>query len=270
MATQQRPVEATLNPAIPAIENELPTYRAVSTRAILAFLCGLVSLFSIANPFFYVFAILAIILGTSADRSIQKFPDMLTGRWLAQAGIAFGLVFGLGILTITSIQAFMLQRNAEQFARHYANVIKTGELGDVLLLGQPPLQRKSTTAKEILDRMSGTKGKESAMMEMKIASIRDLKRRVDTSANSEIHFARTEKMGSEGMLNVALAVFEVHGSPAKDSNETEQYAMAIIKSDGSHNKVDEWWVEEVVFPYKLKTAELPEAHADDDGHGHPH
>ena len=38
------------------IENELPTYRAISTRAVLSALCGILSLFSIANPFFYIFA----------------------------------------------------------------------------------------------------------------------------------------------------------------------------------------------------------------------
>ncbi|QEH33284.1 hypothetical protein OJF2_17850 [Aquisphaera giovannonii] len=268
MATQQPPVEAAQPSAIPAIENELPTYRAISTQAIFALVCGVLSLFSIASPVFYAFAVLAIVLGVTADRSIRRYPDILTGRPLAQAGIACGLIFGLSILTITSVQAFVLRRNAEGFARHYAEVLKQGDLGDVLLLGQPPQQRKSITPKELMEKLM-TKNKESAMFEMKITSVRDLKRRLDLSPEQEIHFERIEKEGSEGMVNVALAVFDVHGPSTKAFPEAEQHAMAIIKSSGSESKSKDWWVDDLVFPYKLKTADLPQSHVDD-GHGHPH
>ena len=35
-------------------------------------------------------------LGMLAHRTIRRYPDMLTGHGLANAGIALGLIFGLG------------------------------------------------------------------------------------------------------------------------------------------------------------------------------
>ena len=89
------------------IENELPTYRAISSRAILSVLCGILSLFSIANSFFFIFAVLAVVLGLTADWNIQRYPDILTGRRLAQTGVALGLIFGLGVFTANSVQSYI-------------------------------------------------------------------------------------------------------------------------------------------------------------------
>ena len=55
-----------------AIENEIPTYRAVSTRAVFAAICGLVSILSFTHPFFYVFAAAAVVLGWWADRADEQ------------------------------------------------------------------------------------------------------------------------------------------------------------------------------------------------------
>ena len=45
------------------IENEIPTYRAISALVILALACGVVSVCCFANPLFYAFSILAVGLG---------------------------------------------------------------------------------------------------------------------------------------------------------------------------------------------------------------
>ena len=95
------------------IENELPAYRAISSRAVLSVLCGILAVFSIASPFFYIFAVLAVVLGFTADWNIQRYPDILTGRGLAQTGAALGLIFGLGIFTVSSVQGYIHARNAE-------------------------------------------------------------------------------------------------------------------------------------------------------------
>ena len=103
----RRPVKCWPSPlAGSVIENELPTYRAISPRAVFSLICGILALFSLAHPFFYVFAVLAVVLGLSADRNIQRYPDMLTGRGLAKAGAAMGLIFGLGVFTVTTVQGY--------------------------------------------------------------------------------------------------------------------------------------------------------------------
>jgi hypothetical protein len=68
------PATTDSSPRLPVFENEIPTYRAVSSRAVFAVLCGLMSVFSFAHPAFYLFAILAVVLGVTADRKIQQHP----------------------------------------------------------------------------------------------------------------------------------------------------------------------------------------------------
>ena len=95
------------------IENELPTYRAISNLAIFSLVCGALAIFSFAHPFFYLAAILAVVLGMLAHRAIRQYPDMLTGHGIANAGIALGLIFGLGCGTYTTVQTFVRTRMAE-------------------------------------------------------------------------------------------------------------------------------------------------------------
>ena len=72
------------------IENEIPTYRAISGRAVFCLVCGVLSVFSFAHPVFYAFSILAVGLGIWAHRTIRRLPDMLTGQGLASTGIGLG------------------------------------------------------------------------------------------------------------------------------------------------------------------------------------
>ena len=250
------------------IENELPTYRAISSRAVLSLLCGILALFGIANSFFYIFAVLAVVLGFTADWNIQRYPDILTGRRLAQAGAALGLIFGLSVFTVSSVQGFIRTRNAESFSKYYAEVLQTGDLAHLLWLEIPPVQRKSVSAEEVIEKSRSTKKKEAAMYDMRTASIRNLKKRLDSSKDQELHFVRLENESRDGLTLVALALYEVHGPESKDFPQ-EEYALAVLKGTSASGKGYEWWVDELVYPYKPATATLPEKPVDD-GHGHGH
>ena len=115
------------------IENELPAYRAISSRAVLSVLCGILAVFSIASPFFYIFAVLAVVLGFTADWNIQRYPDILTGRGLAQTGAALGLIFGLSIFTVSSVQGYIRTRNAESFCQVLCGSLQNGRSGPSLV-----------------------------------------------------------------------------------------------------------------------------------------
>jgi len=269
VATDQKPTNVLDEPpAGSVIENELPTYRAISPRAILSLICGILSLFSLAHPFFYLFAILAVLLGLSADRNIKRYPDMLTGQGLAKAGAAMGLILGLGIFTVSTVQAFIVTRNASSFANHYAEVLKTGGLGDTFWLNIPPSQRKGISPGEVLEKMKSPKKEETAMMEMKNAPIKALKKRLE-GKDQELHFVGIENEGNEGLTHVALALYEVHGPATKEHPEAEEYALAVMKGAAGESGF-EWWIDEVRYPYKPSTAGLPAAKPADDGHGHAH
>ena len=95
---------------------------------------------------------LAVVLGFTADWNIQRYPDILTGRGLAQTGAALGLIFGLSIFTVSSVEGYIHARNAESFAKNYAEVFKTGDLAQLLWLEIPPVQRKSISAEDVMKK----------------------------------------------------------------------------------------------------------------------
>jgi hypothetical protein len=256
-------------PAGSVIENELPTYRAISTRAVLSLLCGVLTLFSVASPYFFAFAILAVILGFTADRNILRYPDMLTGRGLAKAGIALGLIFGLGIYTISTVQAVIRTRNAEEFARSYAEVLKSKTMAELMWLELPPVQRKGVSPTEVMERFQKAKRQEAAMFEMKSANLRNLKNRLDLSKDQTVRFVRLENEWSDGINLGAQALFELRGPKTKEYPE-EEHAMVTFKGVQDEGKKGYGWYEEnVTYPYKPGTAAQPEKPVDD-GHGHAH
>ena len=270
MATDHKTTDimTELPPGSP-IENELPTYRAISTRAVLSLLCGILTLLSVAHPYFFVFAVLAVVLGFTAERNIKRYPDMLTGSGLAKAGVTMGLIFGLGIFTITTVQGFIRNRNAEDFARYYADVLKNQGMGELLWLELPPSQRKGVSPSEVLEKMQQSKRQEAAMLEMKIGSLRNLKSRLDSSNDQAIHFLKLENQGTEGVALWAQALYEVHGPQTKEF-PNDEHALVTFKGMPEEGKKGYGWFEEgVVYPYKPGTASHPEKPVDD-GHGHAH
>jgi hypothetical protein len=254
-----------------AIENELPTYRAISSRAVFSLLCGILASFSFAHLYFLGFAVLAVVLGVLANRAITRYPDILTGRRLANAGIATGLIFGLVAFTYTSVQGFILKREAARFGREYAEKFQNGTLGDLLWLSIHPETRKSKTPDDAVKEYEATKTKERMMVDQKMAPLHSLRKRLASTKDQQFHFVDIENQGmdetrSSSIGYFATAIFEVEGSTSKEFPEAKQYALAIFKGmqKGRHY---EWWVEDVHFPYQPRSYVAPQKPVDD-GHDH--
>ncbi len=101
---QAPPAPGRPSSSVAAIENEIPTYRAVSTLAVASLLFGLISGLAFADFNFLVAAALAVGVGALALRKIRRQPDVLTGSGFAQAGIILGLAFALSSVTYTFVQ----------------------------------------------------------------------------------------------------------------------------------------------------------------------
>ncbi len=117
-------IDPELDEVDPVIPNQLPAYRAISVGAIFSLFFGILSIFSFAHWSFYVFSILAIGTGILANRTIRRYPDMLTGGSLAKAGITMGLIFALVSGTYTGVQSYVQTRAAESFAKKYVEILK--------------------------------------------------------------------------------------------------------------------------------------------------
>jgi uncharacterized membrane protein (DUF485 family) len=260
--------------AASAIENELPTYRAISKTATFSLLCGILASFAFANLFFLVLAVLAVVLGVLANLGIKRHPDMLTGRRLANAGIALGIIFGLVVTTYSSVQTFILTRDASQFGKRYAEVVEKGSLGDLLWYGLYPTARKDKTPDQALKEFENVKAKERMFMDQKIAPLQNLKKYLSSANGGHLHFVDIESHGIDHsggqIVYYALALFEVEGSGGKDSPGTTQHALAIFKGMPKvKGRGYDWWVDDLKYPYKQKSYSLSDKPVDD-GHGHPH
>ena len=276
MATDQKTNTLGIEPGLPGsvIENELPTYRAISNLAIFSMVAGLLSIFSWAHPFFYLAPVLAVVLGFLAHRAIRQYPDMLTGHGLASAGIALGLILGLGSGTYMTVQSIVRTRLATVFAKQFATAVKSAPLADVLTMQTYPPNRKDTSGEQLQKQIETASSKEKMMMEQKYGPLLALRKRLGSSSDEHIEFVKIESVGedeSHGTAQIpiyALALFELHGPGSKDFPAKEQFALAVLKGL-MNGKQYEWWVDDIRFPYTPRTYTAP-TKAPDDGHGHAH
>jgi Domain of unknown function (DUF4190) len=276
VATDQKTSTVSIDPDLPdsAIENELPAYRAISVRAVFSLVCGAIAIFTFAHPFFYLAAILAVVLGIVAHRAIRQHPDMLTGHGIANAGIALGLIFGLGCGTYTVVQTYVRTRVSEKFAHKYEGILQSNSLTDLLWWNLHPDGRKDQTGDQLLKNLDSSKPKDKMMLDQKYGSLLTLNKRLKASPDEHVKFVAIEAIGEDDsrgteMPVYALAVYEVDGPGNKEFPEKRQYALAILKGR-LQNKQYEWWVDDVKFPYTPKSYAPAAKGPPDDGHGHAH
>lgn len=257
-------------PRSSAIENELPTYRAISNRAIFSVICGALAAFSFAELWFLAFAVLAIVLGISAHLAIKRHPDLLTGSRLANTGIGLGLVFGLMVLTYTTVMSIIITREAGRFAVTFAKVLKEGSLGDAFLYRLPPEQRKDRTAASMEQEWEQQKARERGLAEQKMLGL-NLLRRALLPKDAHLRFVGVETYGvdEERVDKVgyyAAVLYEVEHFDPKYGPKGGQYALALFKGAPSGRHI-EWYNDTILYPYRPESFQLS-GKAIDDGHGH--
>jgi len=248
------------------IENELPTYRAISATAIFSVICGALSVCAFADPLFYVFSILAVALGVKAHRTIRRYPDMLTGQRLANTGIILGLAFGLVAGTISTVQYFVRHRQAEQFARRFAVALKSPDLGDTLQFTTRPSHRAGKTNDNLVeefDELQADPKSRTQFNQSQLADLTKLRKRLTESSDQDVQFIKLEQLGeqdSPGAQEIgiyAYALLRIEGPRTAAFPEKEQHALAILKA-APKGRQYEWWVDAVRFPFNPNTTLLPE------------
>ncbi len=236
---------------------------------------GVLSGCAFAHPFFYVFAILAIVFGIWAHLKIQQLPDILTGKGLANFGIGLGLVFGLASGTVSTVEYFVRVRQATLFAKTYTGVLERADKAEMLWYNAHPDMRKGKTATQISDDLD-SKPHERRMMEQSMGPLSQmlkLQKRLASTKGQEIKFVKIAAVGDEVGLGTdlkiyALALYRIEGPPSKDSPLDHEHVLAVMKARPV-GRVYEWWVDTVMYPYTNQTYSPPEPVGhDEDGHGH--
>lgn len=247
----------------PAIENEIPTYRAISRMAIASLVLGATSILCVASPWFLLLAGLAIVAGVLGQRTIRRFPDMYTGVGFAQSGIAMAVIFGLSATTYAVISHVRLDRSAQRFLTQYAQVLSSGNLAESYWWKLPAAGRKGTTPDKALDDLVKNAA-DPMSREMAIGSLENLTKSV-SERKSVIHFVETERSGYDRRTPYAFGLMEIE-SPG--STAEKAYAMIEVRGDPDAAHYD-WYVQQVIFPYQRNSHQLKVAPVDD-GHGHAH
>ncbi len=251
--------------AASAIENEIPAYRAIAPGAIVALILGVASILCFVSWYFLALAGLALLVGFTADRKIQRFPDLFVGRGMAQAGLGLGLVFGLTAVTIGTAQSFLLAKQAKDFGRAFASVLAKDSFEQIVWWGQRPQVRVNNTPEKLVADMTNSP-QNAARFEEENGSVRRLKKAL-ASPGSTVHFERLENYGVDELTPWASATFEVHSPDVKPG---EEFAAVLYKAEKNKNGVNEWWIEKIAFPAKPGTFKAPVPKPVDDGHGHAH
>jgi hypothetical protein len=250
---------------MPVIENELPSYRAISGGAVASLLLGLASVLSFADRWFIIVGIAAIVIGLLAVRRINRYDDVLTGRGLAQAGIALGLVFSLSSVTIGAVQYWKLKQSAAQFGRMYAKVLQSGTMADIAWHRFDPATRKGKDPEGLLNEMVRNSS-DPTTIDAYLGGLRAIQTRL-SRPGQRVRFVEIEASGYERLSPYAFALFEING-PGEDGQEKREHVMIELKSNPDTPGLN-WYITEAIYPYTRKSHALKAAPVDD-GHGHGH
>lgn len=266
---------------VSAFESEIPEYRAISPLAIASLLFGVASVLSFADLWFMLLGALAVVFGALAMRNIQRFPTLLTGKTIAQAGVGIALIFCLSAATITLSSMMILQQKATAFGRSYEKILKGNNLADAFWYHTPPTGRAGATPREhfeIFEKASQDK----MAFEQETGPTRRLLERANRPG-AKITFQEVEKSGDDRMSSYAVLVYKIQGGgeahdhhdhkdaapPMEDSIDVDPvYAAIEIRSEPGDPPFS-WHISSVLFPYKLKSHALAVKPVDD-GHGHGH
>jgi hypothetical protein len=267
VAIDQTPTPLTSPPdsaAIPAIENEFPTYRAISSLAVFSLVFGLGSVFCYASLWFLLLSAGSVILGIMSIRKIRQLPEVLTGAGIAGFGIGVGLLFGLTALSHMVAQDFSINMDAGEFAKRYVDIIKEKPVSLALWYQQSPEYRKQNNPDQLVEelkkrptQMSGDSYQSNA------APIVAIKERLDGGKGGEMSYSQIESKAIDGLTTYANALIKLDLKGTKEHPEKEAYALfRMVKG------ADDWIVKEVNFPYTPRSAVATVEKKDDDGHGH--
>lgn len=260
----------------PAIENEVPAYRAIDPLAVLALVLGVASALCFADLYFLVAAAGAVVVGIVAERKIRRLADVLTGLGLARAGIALGVIFGLSAVTYSYVSDWVLRREAASFARRYVHDIfpepgapgaaEGSPIATAVWYQMPPANRRGLSPNGALEML-----RRSApdIYESQTRGVRTIQDRLhDDPAHRRVTFAGLERVFYDGVKPKAYALLRVAGPPTERHKDAEQFALLALEGERRGPRIH-WFVETVVFPYQPNTY-VPRSEPVDDGHGHGH
>ncbi|GIW88863.1 MAG: hypothetical protein KatS3mg108_3187 [Isosphaeraceae bacterium] len=268
----------------PAVENELPAYRAISSLAVASLFFGLLALLCFASQTFQFASVAAVVLGALSLRKIQARPDELTGRGLAQLGITLGLICGLSSGTLSIVQDIQLRSKAEQFVRgELVPILADRDLDGALWYKAPPERRRSMTPEQVRKAMDDPNAPGTAYLRVQAGGLVQLIDELKSHPQASLEFAGIENTGQDELTPMVVARIAVQWPDGADGHEDGDHDHAGHLHDHDPNKFGQfvglilkcqrqgrslaWWVDDYMYPYQPASYK-PKAKIADHGHDH--
>lgn len=118
-------------------------YRSVSIPALVGGGLGLLSIFSLLSPFFWIFGIGAMILSTWAIIVIRRYPDLFTGERFAWIGLCVALLCVMASVTDFITYNLLDRASAKKFADQWFLMALNGQIKEACQLELPHRHRAS-------------------------------------------------------------------------------------------------------------------------------
>jgi hypothetical protein len=251
----------------PAIENEIPSYRAIHPLAVVSPILGALSLLSFIHLAFVVAGVAAILTGARASRTIRRMPEVLTGRGPAQAGIALGLVFSLSAITIGQVQALLLTREVRRFAETYRQVLESGDRDLTFYWTLFPAGRAGKAPREAIPLIKEGMGSHAHEFEERYGAFEKVLSRLNAPGGT-IRVDAIEGQGVDGVTPYAAVRLRLTGGAGSGGAPAEEFALLLLRAHRVHRR-DRWFVEDLRYPYQ-PSSYAPAPKPVDDGHDHAH
>jgi hypothetical protein len=248
--------------------------------AICSVLFGLGSALSFIDPWFLISGVIAVGFGLLAIRNVGRFPTVLTGKSIAQAGIGLALAFSLSAATITLLNGFILNQKAAAFGRSFAKIIASNDVADAMWYRTPPSGRRGMTPRKLLAELAQA-SPDAVALEDRVAPMRNLLQRA-AQPGAKLTFEGVEKSGTDRLMTFAVLVYKIQGGTHEhkvdpdrpltpDEKALDQdvvHAAIEIRSEAGDPPFS-WYIYNVMLPYK-KNSHVLAVQPVDDGHGHAH
>ncbi len=261
------PVKPAHDFGVPAIENEIPAYRAISPMAIASVVLGLLAALSFADLTFLVAAVGAVGAGVLADRKVRRMPDVLTGRGIAQAGAFLGLIFGLGAVTHDRVDSYLRDRRLNAFADEIIKTLTDGDVTEVMWYKQPPSARAGKSPKELHQQAMSVDRMKRYEYESSVQQVEQLKAKL--ARGGRLRRKGIESAGYQDLQPYGSVLVEIEGLPEPQSpHESNLIALVLRgeKKDGQYK----WFLMNLSTDHKRGEGYTPPPKPVDDGHGHGH
>lgn len=256
------------------IDNELAAYRAISRLAIVSLILGASAILTFVAPWFGLLGLGALVVGLLAQRAIRRRSDTLTGRRLADLGIALGLFFSLSAITFSGVRSWTYSRALASFGPVYERVLNEGTMPEVLLYR---LHAESRLEKTPEQNMSDIKAQQPdpSMFEEMVRPIEAIKSKLAEVPGSKVRFDRVETQMVDGATIYGSLIFLLSGA---EGTPPERIGVRVRGS--ADLPAYGWFVEDLRYPIDSANKILPlpprakallqGTSAPPDGHDHGH